>query len=137
MGTKLAAIRRLSYEMNINNLKPENIQFLTKILYSARNYPNTDFIEKELDYILQVCISEDEKFGNKLNPNPNEVMQAKFVTWNQINSMNPVSLTPWFRMIIENGLLEAMFHEEVDSPRSRVMEIEADRIYDFGYQEEI
>lgn len=119
-GCKIAASRRVNYEMNIEFL-PENITFLTKILYEAQNYPNKNFCEKELDYILTGNLPTNFELPE---PHPNEVSETAFLTWEEISNLDPASLTPWFKMILKNGILQKMFERR---------NFEANTIHNFEY----
>lgn len=118
-GVKLAAGRRLDFELNIK-LQNEsvNFNFLTKILYQAQNSSCNNFIEKELDYILDYQLDKNFEIPD---PNFNEVREVDFCTFDEICGMDSCELTPWFRMILENGLLEKMFCNEISGLKDKII----------------
>ena len=107
LGVKLAAIRRVNYELGIPKEKFSVQDFVAKgrVHYEAENsvktYPD-EFMEHEIDYILFV-----KKDTNLDNVNENEVRAVKWVDkvelrkWNE-NSGN--EFTPWFNLIVKEKL---------------------------------
>ncbi len=108
-GVKIAAIRRLNYELGIgtSRLNMDSLQFLTRIQYKADNIPHDGiFGEHEIDYVFLVKGKYD------LNPNTNEVKEVKYVSMNELkqmieeekNAKSGVLLTPWFKLIADEYL---------------------------------
>ncbi|XP_023320062.1 isopentenyl-diphosphate Delta-isomerase 1 [Eurytemora carolleeae] len=103
-GVRLAAQRKVNSELGIaeSEVLPENIQYLTRILYSAPS--SGDWGEHELDYILL-------HRGDVLTiPNPEEVSEIEWVSRDKLPEfLNHVEntggeITPWFRLITQNLL---------------------------------
>ena len=57
IGPRRAAVRRTAFEMNINDLRVDQITCVAKILYYADACDN--FAEHELDYILFVKLQKE------------------------------------------------------------------------------
>ncbi|PRP87429.1 hypothetical protein PROFUN_00640 [Planoprotostelium fungivorum] len=106
-GVILAAQRKLSQELGIPSAQApiEGFKYLTRIHYKA---PTDDMWgEHEVDYILFTVIDSPS-----IEPNPNEVMNTKLVTEEEVKQMlrdaeeGRVKITPWFRLIVEHFLLD-------------------------------
>eukprot|EP00467_Chlorarachnion_reptans_P003254 CAMPEP_0114522838 /NCGR_PEP_ID=MMETSP0109-20121206/20960_1 /TAXON_ID=29199 /ORGANISM="Chlorarachnion reptans, Strain CCCM449" /LENGTH=286 /DNA_ID=CAMNT_0001704091 /DNA_START=166 /DNA_END=1026 /DNA_ORIENTATION=- len=108
VGVRRAANRKLNQELGVSSVSPDDLVFLTRILYKA---PSDDkWGEHEVDYILfaQKDISEIED-----NLNPNEVSEVVHVSQEQLRKIlktrelngQLVKLTPWFKLIAESELL--------------------------------
>ena len=103
-GAKKAAIRKLTQELGIESgkIKPENLNFITKMHYKAR--ADEKWIEHEVDYIFVI------KIDVEINPNPNEIQKTKYVDEKELNDLfgkangNDVKIGPWFRLIKDNFL---------------------------------
>mmetsp|Transcript_10895 Transcript_10895/g.16250 ORF Transcript_10895/g.16250 Transcript_10895/m.16250 type:complete len:308 (+) Transcript_10895:1-924(+) len=126
IGVRRAACRKLEHELGITEefIKPEDIVFLTRILYKAPS--NGIWGEHEVDYILfaQKDIRDIESKINK-----NEVGATEWVTQNDLRQIldsrtigetNNVILTPWFRLIVESGLLFNWWDNLEDIMRTKV-----------------
>jgi isopentenyl-diphosphate delta-isomerase len=109
-GVKVAAVRRLNYELGIDKskLSTDSLEFLTRIQYKADNIPHDGiFGEHEIDYVLLL----QGKFD--LNANTNEVKATRFVSMDELRQMiedeknsatSGVLLTPWFKLIADKYL---------------------------------
>jgi isopentenyl-diphosphate delta-isomerase len=103
-GVRLAAQRKVNSELGIpvNQVEPENIQYLTRILYSAPS--SGEWGEHELDYILLL------RGDVTTQPNPDEVSEIEWVSRPHLPEfMKHVEtsggqITPWFRLITQNLL---------------------------------
>eukprot|EP00274_Cyanoptyche_gloeocystis_P004567 CAMPEP_0196653316 /NCGR_PEP_ID=MMETSP1086-20130531/2936_1 /TAXON_ID=77921 /ORGANISM="Cyanoptyche gloeocystis , Strain SAG4.97" /LENGTH=267 /DNA_ID=CAMNT_0041984449 /DNA_START=1 /DNA_END=804 /DNA_ORIENTATION=+ len=129
IGVKRAAQRKLHHELGI---PPEQVpldafNFLTRIHYKAET--DETWGEHEIDYILFAQRDVD------ISPNKNEVNDVKYVSVAELDELvastrrgeKAVQLTPWFRMIIENGLLHK-YWDLLDNLKSAV---EPDTIHRF------
>ncbi|ORX52512.1 Isopentenyldiphosphate isomerase [Piromyces finnis] len=104
LGAKNAAIRKLEHELGIpqDQINIDDIHFLTRIHYLAPS--DGIWGEHEIDYIFII------KADVELNVNPNEVMDIRYVTKDELRKMfknqgeTGVKLTPWFQLIVENFL---------------------------------
>jgi isopentenyl-diphosphate Delta-isomerase len=121
-GVKRAAIRKLLHELGIRPeyVPIENFHFLTRLHYCARDGPEGEWGEHEVDYILFLRASSGETATTEngvngdvgsslpLEPNPEEVMDTRYVTQEElISMMDPSSgllWSPWFRIIAEKFL---------------------------------
>lgn len=110
VGIKLAAIRRLNYELGIetSKLSVDRVHFITRIKYKAGNVPvDGIFGEHEIDHVLFVIGNFD------LNLNKNEVKSVRYVSKYQLEELikeerdinSGVQLTPWFKLIAQNKYL--------------------------------
>lgn len=104
-GVKLAAKRRLSYELGIpdNQISLEDLRFLTRIHYRA----GSDKIwgEHEIDYVF--FMQKDVT----LEPNTNEVKRCWYVSESELKELlqkaakdSTILMTPWFKMINDHFL---------------------------------
>jgi isopentenyl-diphosphate Delta-isomerase len=110
-GAKKAAIRKLEHELGIpkSHFKPEEFQFLTKILYQS-TYDET-WGEYELDYIFILKHSKNFQF----HMNPQEVKDIQYVNPQKLKEIlknENLLKTPWFRMIAQHFLFEWWNHLE-------------------------
>ena len=105
-GVKRAAVRKLKHELGIDEIRMEDLHFLTKIHYLAMS--DDQWGEHEVDWIL--FAKKDVKF----NLNANEVKDVQFVDMEELKEMVANStatdqkktfITPWFNLISENMLL--------------------------------
>ncbi|KAL4430327.1 hypothetical protein ABPG77_002133 [Micractinium sp. CCAP 211/92] len=107
-GAKRAAVRKLLHELGIppEQLPLDRFKFLTRLHYCAADTgtwgPQAEWGEHEMDYILFI------KADVTLAPNPEEVMDTKYVTLPELRQMMQPSSgllwSPWFRIIAENFL---------------------------------
>ncbi|PVU93357.1 hypothetical protein BB561_003333 [Smittium simulii] len=113
LGVKRAAIRKLEHELGItkDQIPIDNIKYLTRILYKSPS--DSKWIEHEMDYILLV------KADVTLNINPNEIKSFRYVTPAELDTLfkdaeatstkpgsEKILITPWFRLIYNNFLLD-------------------------------
>jgi farnesyl-diphosphate farnesyltransferase len=106
MGAKNAAIRKLKQELGIENVDITKFKFLTRLHYWAADVvthgKESPWGEHEVDYILFM------QADVKCLPNPDEVMDVKYVSLDELRAqMDPSSgllWSPWFRIIVENFL---------------------------------
>jgi isopentenyl-diphosphate delta-isomerase len=118
-GVKRAAIRKLFHELGIRPefVPLENFEFLTRLHYCAKDGPDGEWGEHEVDYILFLRAKlTDSNNGMSTNtaatvplaPHPEEVMDTRYVTQEELkHMMDPKSgllWSPWFRIIAENFL---------------------------------
>lgn len=117
-GAKRAAVRKLNHELGIATSTDINFKFLTRLHYCAKDDSGGmqkskeeqpwDWGEHEMDYILlgKCVLPKDQEV--ELSPNPDEVMDTRYVTPEELRSMmHPGSgckWSPWFRIIAENFL---------------------------------
>ena len=102
-GAKRAAQRKLDHELGIkaHQVPLEDFKFLTRIHYKAPS--DGKWGEHEIDYILFIKADVD------LDVNPNEVMDVKYVTADELKAMfkqGKLEFTPWFKLICETMLFE-------------------------------
>eukprot|EP01035_Chromulina_nebulosa_P029272 gene29272-38784_t len=106
-GVKNAAIRKLDHELGIVDIVPSDFKYLTRLHYWAADVvthgESSPWGEHEIDYILFV------QKNVKVNPNPEEVKDVKYVDAAELASMmnpsNGLLWSPWFRIIAEYFLL--------------------------------
>ncbi|XP_023175557.2 isopentenyl-diphosphate Delta-isomerase 1 [Drosophila hydei] len=101
LGIRLAAQRRLNYELGIptNEIEPENFNYLTRIHYA--NKGDGVWGEHEIDYIL--FLQKDVT----LKPNTNEVSEVRYLKREEIDgaiAKFSAPLTPWFALILRHRL---------------------------------
>ncbi|XP_034485221.1 isopentenyl-diphosphate Delta-isomerase 1 [Drosophila innubila] len=101
LGIRLAAQRRLNYELGIptHEIQPENFHYLTRIHYA--NTGDGIWGEHEIDYIL--FLQKDVT----LKPNANEVSEVRYLKRDEIDdavSKFNAPMTPWFALILRHRL---------------------------------
>lgn len=106
VGPRLAAVRRTSFELGINDLKADQITCGAKILYYADACDT--FAEYELDYILFVKVKELAPFV----VNQDEVKNYEWVSrldlddfLNERLEKHGEGITPWFKLLKERKLM--------------------------------
>nr|QSL78017.1 isopentenyl pyrophosphate:dimethyllallyl pyrophosphate isomerase chloroplastic [Nigella sativa] len=114
LGVRNAAQRKLFDELGIpaEDLPVDEFLPLGRILYKAPS--DGKWGEHELDYLL--FIVRDVKF----EPNPDEVLEAKYVNREQLKEIlkkaetgeDGIKLSPWFRLVVENFLFKWWDHVE-------------------------
>jgi isopentenyl-diphosphate delta-isomerase type 1 len=120
---------RLNYETNLN-LKIKLTKFST-IKYNS-NY-NGLYGENEIDELyFGIC---DIKKENLPLPNPNEVAEHKFVSFNNLQNLaetTDILVTPWFRAIIKH--FKSLNVEFLSSPEQCLIEnnINPNAVIDLG-----
>eukprot|EP00276_Gloeochaete_wittrockiana_P009409 CAMPEP_0184658848 /NCGR_PEP_ID=MMETSP0308-20130426/27149_1 /TAXON_ID=38269 /ORGANISM="Gloeochaete witrockiana, Strain SAG 46.84" /LENGTH=210 /DNA_ID=CAMNT_0027098173 /DNA_START=32 /DNA_END=661 /DNA_ORIENTATION=- len=102
VGVKRAAIRKLEHELGISpdQIPLSAINVLARVHYKAAT--DDTWGEHEIDYILFV------KMDVKVVLNRNEVNAVKYVTEEELDQMlkdSSYKVSPWFRLIVEKGLL--------------------------------
>ncbi|RCV17718.1 hypothetical protein SETIT_3G241900v2 [Setaria italica] len=114
VGVRNAAQRKLFDELGIvaDELPVDQFIPLGRMLYKAPS--DGKWGEHELDYLLfMVC-------DVKLNPNPEEVADVKYMNRNQLKELlrkadageDGVKLSPWFRLVVDNFLMSWWDHVE-------------------------
>mmetsp|Transcript_32882 Transcript_32882/g.34213 ORF Transcript_32882/g.34213 Transcript_32882/m.34213 type:complete len:266 (-) Transcript_32882:8-805(-) len=102
LGTKIAAQRRLKFEMNID-LNVKDFLLVDKVLYRA-SIEKSPFEEFEVDHVL---ISMYDKKAGDIKFNTDEVCEAKYSSIEEIKSQignNKMDFTPWFyNILLEKG----------------------------------
>ncbi|KAH8312037.1 hypothetical protein KR044_009082 [Drosophila immigrans] len=101
LGVRLAAQRRLNYELGIptEEIQPEDFHYLTRIHYA--NAGDGIWGEHEIDYILFL------KKDVTLKPNNNEVSEVRYLRREEIDdavSKFNAPMTPWFDLILRHRL---------------------------------
>ncbi|KAF3334317.1 isopentenyl-diphosphate Delta-isomerase I-like protein [Carex littledalei] len=112
LGVRNAAQRKLFDELGIpaEELPVDEFTPLGRILYKAPS--DGKWGEHELDYLLFIVRDVN------LRPNPDEVADVKYVNREQINELlkkadaGEVKLSPWFRLVVDNFLMEWWDHVE-------------------------
>jgi len=107
LGVKRAAVRKMEQELGVDpkHLNMDDMVFMTKMRYAARM--NETWIERELDHILVM------KADLEVNPNPNEVAETRWVTYDELETMllaepSPDEVVaPWFRCIAARIMTQA------------------------------
>ena len=128
-GAIRAAQRKLNHELgiSISEIPADKFEFLTRIHYKAASCETWG--EHEIDYILLLRPGREVT----LNPNENEVRDARFVSMDGLREMfqqgeldrkggvevdgaaangqglqmsEPLKFTPWFRLICEGMLFQ-------------------------------
>jgi len=130
MGVKRAAVRKMEQELGVDpkQLNVEDMVFMTKMRYAARM--NETWIERELDHILVM------KADLQVNPNPNEVADTRWVTFDELEAMllaepSPGEVVaPWFRCIAARIMTEAWWDAGGEVEASKALS--DDRIHDMG-----
>ena len=130
LGVKHAAIRKMEQELGISpeSLSTDDFHFMTKMRYSARM--NETWIEREIDHILVA------KVDVELSPNPNEVSEVAWVTFDELEEMlieeDPQngSIAPWFRCIAALIMTKEWWDAAGDS--SALAELADEKIHDMG-----
>lgn len=106
LGVRRAAQRRVEIELGVNNSEAavEDIQYLTRILYSAPS--DGEWGEHELDYILFLRSQNTPE----LRPCVEEVQAVEWVARGDMQEFlrdlehRNVGITPWFRLISQKLL---------------------------------
>jgi len=106
LGVRKAAQRRVEIELGVDNsvAAVEDIQYLTRILYSAPS--SGEWGEHELDYILFLRTSQPPV----ITPNVEEVQDVEWVARTDMQDFlrdlehRGVGITPWFRLISQKLL---------------------------------
>lgn len=98
VGVKRAAIRKLNHELGIpeSQLPIDKFHFLGTIHYLAPG--SGGWGEHEIDH----CLALEAKWQVDLNPNPNEVSQARWVDEEELRDLVENSreqISPWFHKI--------------------------------------
>ncbi|WVZ98545.1 hypothetical protein U9M48_043974 [Paspalum notatum var. saurae] len=123
VGVRNAAQRKLFDELGIvtDELPVDQFIPLGRMLYKAPS--DGKWGEHELDYLLFMVRDV------KLNPNPEEVADVKYMNRDQLKELlrkadageDGVSLSPWFRLVVDNFLMgwwdhveRGTLHEAVD-----------------------
>jgi len=128
-----AAVRKLWHELGVEPgaVPPEAFKLVSRLHYCAPDADNAEpWGEHELDYVLLARVPEEEKKEEvqkedrkpprpsfSLNPNPEEVREARWVTRDQLQDMlrDPaLKWSPWFRIIVERWLLPEWWNGEND-----------------------
>ena len=130
MGVKRAAVRKLEQELGIDpsSISTDDMVFMTKMRYSARM--NAEWIERELDHVLVLTADV------KLQPNPNEVSQTMWVSYEEMESMlleqRPAdnAIAPWFRCIAARIMTEDWW--KLHNDKKELTSLADDRIHDMG-----
>nr|AJG03074.1 IDI1 [Gentiana rigescens]AJG03075.1 IDI2 [Gentiana rigescens] len=114
LGVRNAAQRKLLDELGIpaEDVPVDEFTPLGRILYKAPS--DGKWGEHELDYLL--FIVKDVK----VNPNPDEVADAKYVNREQLKDIlkkadageEGLKLSPWFRLVVDNFLFKWWDHVE-------------------------
>ncbi|RWS20879.1 Isopentenyl-diphosphate Delta-isomerase 1-like protein [Leptotrombidium deliense] len=97
-GAQKAAQRRVMFELGVNveDVPLHDFQFMTRFHYTASS--NDTWGENEISYVFIVHKNV------RINPNPNEVMSAKYYSKNQLDlfiNANRKQLTPWFSFVFD------------------------------------
>lgn len=112
-GIKHAALRKLEHELGIpkEQLSLHAFKFLTRLHYWAADTlthgPKSPWGEHEIDYVLFLTVPSKESLT--LRPNPEEVMNVRWVTPSQLEDMlqdKTLRFSPWFRIIVSRWLME-------------------------------
>ncbi|EGC36659.1 isopentenyl-diphosphate D-isomerase [Dictyostelium purpureum] len=106
-GVRCAAKRKLNHELGVplNEVDIEDFTFMTKIHYKSESKEDPKWGEHEIDHILIA-----QKDHVTINAEPNEVMDYKYVSKEELQQMfedednGKIKLTPWFRLIAVNHL---------------------------------
>ncbi len=103
IGVRRAAVRRMNYELGIQtNVK--DYYLMEKILYRADS--DAMFEEFEVDYILLAKMDMNTEQARKLF-NRDEVEDVMFMSKDSLKkSINELTITPWFKLIMENKIDE-------------------------------
>lgn len=101
LGIRLAAQRRLNYELGIpvEEIQPQDFHYLTRIHYA--NTGDGVWGEHEIDYIL--FLQKDVT----LQPNANEVSEVRYLKREKLDdaiAKFSAPLTPWFALILRHRL---------------------------------
>ncbi|EFA76790.1 isopentenyl-diphosphate D-isomerase [Heterostelium album PN500] len=105
-GVRIAAQRKLKHELGVpfEQAPIDAFTFMTKIIYVSPSVEDAQWGEHEIDHIVVIKRKID------VTPEPNEVMDYKYVSWEELQEMfaaadrKEIKLTPWFRLIAENHL---------------------------------
>ncbi|XP_068154119.1 isopentenyl-diphosphate Delta-isomerase 1 [Drosophila tropicalis] len=101
LGIRLAAQRRLNYELGIpkDEIQPKDFHYLTRIHYADKG--DGIWGEHEIDYIL--FLQKDVT----VRPNSNEVSEVRYLKRDEIDDAVAkfhAPLTPWFSLILRHRL---------------------------------
>ncbi|XP_014220382.1 isopentenyl-diphosphate Delta-isomerase 1 [Trichogramma pretiosum] len=104
LGIRRAAQRRLGYELGIpaKEVAIDDFKYLTRIHYQAAGC--NIWGEHEIDYVLFLKVKKVT-----LDPNPDEISEIQWISRADVsNFVKSIDspLTPWFKLILENQLLE-------------------------------
>ncbi|XP_010525091.1 PREDICTED: isopentenyl-diphosphate Delta-isomerase I [Tarenaya hassleriana] len=114
LGVRNAAQRKLLDELGIKaeDVPVDDFTALGRILYKAPS--DGKWGEHELDYLLFIVRDV------KLEPNPDEVADIKYVNREQLKELlrkaetgeDGVKLSPWFKLVVDNFLMKWWDHVE-------------------------
>jgi len=107
IGVKRATIRRANFELGIEygDIKADELKFVNRIAYRAESDGGL-WGESEVDYILIL------KKDIKLNPNPGEVQDLRYVTKREMQELllnyrdHKIKITPWVRLLARDFLFK-------------------------------
>jgi len=97
-GAKRAAVRRMNFELGIDEIEEEDLHYLTRIHYKSLSDPQWG--EHEMDYIFFA------KKDVKVEPNENEISAIKYVSMDDVGKLEKKDLTPWFSLISDTKLFD-------------------------------
>lgn len=104
-GVRRAAIRKLEQELGIppSLLSIDDMVFLTRVHYGARDRKNPTYGEHEIDHVF--ILRKDLP----LQPNPDEIAAVRWVTRDELaalcESSDSEMVSPWFIKIAKDFLL--------------------------------
>ena len=134
-GIKRASIRKLQDELGIDpsSLTTQQFKYLTRVIYFARDETtygteSCPWAEHEVDYILFVRASV------KLDPNPEEVQQVRYVSREELEEMMRPSSgllwSPWFHALAQSHLPQ--WWEDLNDTLLSDKFVDTQRIYRLG-----
>lgn len=124
-GIKRAAVRKLANELNIaaEDVPVENFRYLTRLHYWAADVathgPESPWGEHEIDYLLFIKLGRRAMETNFMVPNPEEVMDTRWVDWATLQDMMKPEVglrwSPWFRILVETPALLERWWGDLDA----------------------
>ena len=126
-GVRRAAVRKLKQELGIEGMSMDDLTYVGRFRYQARQ--DETWIEREVDHLLIGRVTD-----LSLEPNPNEVAEVRWVSQDDLEDMlieespdHPIA--PWFRCIAARLMTDAWWNART---KEDIAALRDDHIHDLG-----